>query len=116
MVLTDAAMATIFKLLRIQYALSHQDERDKQNIFLAGFSEVGQAQQQAEKPADELTAASVQDETASASAREADSKADGQGVQAFQSIEISGTDPSHHEQREPNKAFDSTIDSKGSNI
>lgn len=32
-------MATIFKLLRIQYALSHQDELDKQEIFLAGSKE-----------------------------------------------------------------------------
>lgn len=29
-------MATIFKLLRIQYALSHQDEVDRQDIFLLG--------------------------------------------------------------------------------
>ena len=27
--LVDTSMATIFKLLRIQYALSHQDEKDK---------------------------------------------------------------------------------------
>ena len=26
---SEAAMATIFKLLRIQYALAHQDEQDK---------------------------------------------------------------------------------------
>ena len=36
MVLNDTSMATIFKLLRIQYALSHQDEKDKQDIFLMG--------------------------------------------------------------------------------
>jgi hypothetical protein len=36
LVLTDTSMATIFKLLRIQYALSHQDELDKQEIFLMG--------------------------------------------------------------------------------
>lgn len=35
-ILSDASMATIFKLLRIQYALSHQDEKDKQDIFLMG--------------------------------------------------------------------------------
>lgn len=35
-VLNDISMATIFKLLRIQYALSHQDEKDKQDIFLMG--------------------------------------------------------------------------------
>jgi len=28
-ILSDNSMAIIFKLLRIQYALSHQDERDK---------------------------------------------------------------------------------------
>jgi len=39
-VLNEAAMATIFKLLRIQYALSHQDEVDKQDIFLMGQREV----------------------------------------------------------------------------
>lgn len=39
LVLTDTSMATIFKLLRIQYALSHQDEVDKQQIFLAGHRE-----------------------------------------------------------------------------
>lgn len=32
-------MAIIMKLLRIQYALSHQDELDKQDIFLAGSKE-----------------------------------------------------------------------------
>ena len=37
LVVSEAAMATVFKLLRIQYALAHQDEQDKQNIFLAGF-------------------------------------------------------------------------------
>ena len=35
-------MATIFKLLRINYALIHQDEIDKQSIFLAGFDQVKQ--------------------------------------------------------------------------
>ena len=35
-------MAVIFKLLRIQYALLHQDEVDKQDIFLMGAKEVGQ--------------------------------------------------------------------------
>ena len=38
----DCAMATIFKLLRINYALIHQDEIDKQSIFLAGFDQVKQ--------------------------------------------------------------------------
>ena len=33
-------MATIFKLLRINYALAHQDEIDKQSIFLAGFDKI----------------------------------------------------------------------------
>jgi hypothetical protein len=32
-------MATIFKMLRIQYALSHQDEKDRQDIFLMGLRE-----------------------------------------------------------------------------
>jgi len=36
---SDNAMAVIFKLLRIQYALSHQDELDKQDIFLMGAKE-----------------------------------------------------------------------------
>ena len=39
-VLSETAMATIFKLLRIQYALSHQDEVDKQDIFLMGQKDV----------------------------------------------------------------------------
>ena len=38
--LCDCAMATIFKLLRINYALIHQDEIDKQSIFLAGFDKI----------------------------------------------------------------------------
>lgn len=36
----EAASATIFKLLRINYALMHQDEADKQNIFLTGYQDV----------------------------------------------------------------------------
>ena len=38
--LAETSMAIIMKLLRIQYALSHQDELDKQEIFLAGGKEV----------------------------------------------------------------------------
>jgi hypothetical protein len=46
-VLNDTSMATIFKLLRIQYALSHQDEWDKQDIFLmGGKANAATAQQQ----------------------------------------------------------------------
>ena len=40
LVSSEAATATIFKLLRIQYALMHQDELDKENIFLAGYQGV----------------------------------------------------------------------------
>lgn len=32
----EASMATLMKLIRIQYALCHQDEKDKQDIFLMG--------------------------------------------------------------------------------
>jgi len=39
--IADNSMAIIFKLLRIQYALSHQDEVDKQDIFLMGAKEAG---------------------------------------------------------------------------
>lgn len=87
MVLTDAALATIFKLLRIQYALGHQDERDKQNIFLAGFTEVGQAPAASGGPTsperlfNEETAilnASMRENTATTSHRDTgDSKTDG---------------------------------------
>jgi len=37
--ISDNTMAIIFKLFRIQYALSHQDELDKQDIFLLGTKE-----------------------------------------------------------------------------
>lgn len=47
-VLNDVCMATIFKLLRIQYALSHQDERDKQDIFLMGAKMADSKAQQAQ--------------------------------------------------------------------
>lgn len=115
MVLTDAAMATIFKLLRMQYALSHQDERDKQNIFLAGFAEVGQAQRPAERPLPDLSAASIQDETGSAPGGDSDARPDGLH-QVFQSIEISAADPSREDPREQSRALDSTLDSKGSSM
>ena len=39
LVIADNTMAIIFKLLRIQYALCHQDELDKQDIFLMGAKE-----------------------------------------------------------------------------
>ena len=39
--LSDNSMAIMFKLLRIQYALMHQDEVDKQDIFLMGAKDVG---------------------------------------------------------------------------
>jgi hypothetical protein len=38
--ISDNSMAVIFKLLRIQYALCHQDELDKQDIFLMGSKEM----------------------------------------------------------------------------
>ena len=38
-VLQDNTFAVVFKLLRINYALMHQDELDKQNIFLVGAKE-----------------------------------------------------------------------------
>jgi hypothetical protein len=37
--LSDTTMATIFKMLRIQYALLHQDEVDKQDIYLMGLKD-----------------------------------------------------------------------------
>mmetsp|Transcript_29422 Transcript_29422/g.44524 ORF Transcript_29422/g.44524 Transcript_29422/m.44524 type:complete len:116 (-) Transcript_29422:1845-2192(-) len=40
-ILTDTSMATIFKLLRIQYALSHQDEVDRQDMLLFGIHDQG---------------------------------------------------------------------------
>lgn len=38
---SDNSMAVIFKLQRIQYALLHQDEVDKQDIFLLGAKDTG---------------------------------------------------------------------------
>ena len=38
-VLQDNTFAVVFKLLRINYALMHQDEMDKQSIFLVGAKE-----------------------------------------------------------------------------
>lgn len=39
LVVSDNTMAIIFKLLRIQYALCHQDELDKQDMFLMGVKD-----------------------------------------------------------------------------
>ena len=37
--LSETTMVTIFKMLRIQYALLHQDEVDKQDIYLMGLKD-----------------------------------------------------------------------------
>lgn len=99
MILTDAALATIFKLLRIQYALCHQDERDKQNIFLAGFTEVGQAPAASgpispERYNDDLMNASIREETATTSHREAgESKTDGLTMNPIDMPPMAGETP-----------------------
>ena len=34
--LCESSLAIVFKLMRISYALAHQDEMDRQDVFLMG--------------------------------------------------------------------------------
>ena len=36
--LNDQAMASIFKVMKLDFALDEQDENDKQNLFLMGLT------------------------------------------------------------------------------
>jgi len=37
-------MASIFKVMKLDYALDNQDEVDRQNLYLMGLTNSGQAQ------------------------------------------------------------------------
>lgn len=42
--LNDQAMASIFKVMKLDYALDNQDEVDRQNLYLMGLTNSGHAQ------------------------------------------------------------------------